>query len=271
MLNKLVILPALGLTVGLTTAASAVPYTYSEDFESTPVGTNLPAGFNENNGEWDVAALAYAGGTNAARSVNGVAGLEIASYTGDSDNGIPASNWVDYTVTGLIGAETYTDASSSLFAGNLARLQSDGSGYGFRVGALAGSAPQLIRLTDTGGVAVLSSSTQSTTTMDAMERFAYTFSVINDDANSEIDLSISITTESGTGITLSTATSVAYSDATAITGPGVFALLAQNNAARFWSYDDIQITGDAVAVPEPASVALIGLGGVCLLGRRRRV
>ena len=43
---------------------------------------------------------------------------------------------------------------------------------------------------------------------------------------------------------------------------------ALNNSSGNWRYDDVIISGVSV-VPEPSSIALAGLGGLALLGRRR--
>jgi|GEM_PF-2530526 len=48
---------------------------------------------------------------------------------------------------------------------------------------------------------------------------------------------------------------------------GTFAISANNNAARY--IDNLVVTGTA-AIPEPSSLALLGLGGLALIGRRRR-
>lgn len=44
----------------------------------------------------------------------------------------------------------------------------------------------------------------------------------------------------------------------------------QQNAGRFISVDNIVVNGTASAIPEPASLALLGLGGLMLLPRRKR-
>ncbi len=42
-----------------------------------------------------------------------------------------------------------------------------------------------------------------------------------------------------------------------------------NNSSGNWSFENITITGTPIAVPEPASAALLGLSGLALLKRRR--
>jgi PEP-CTERM motif-containing protein len=42
-----------------------------------------------------------------------------------------------------------------------------------------------------------------------------------------------------------------------------------NNSSGNWSFNNITVSGTAVAVPEPASLSLLGLSGLALLNRRR--
>ena len=41
-------------------------------------------------------------------------------------------------------------------------------------------------------------------------------------------------------------------------------------AGRTVDFDDFEITGTTSVIPEPASLVLLGLGGLCVMGRRRR-
>lgn len=43
-----------------------------------------------------------------------------------------------------------------------------------------------------------------------------------------------------------------------------------NQGGGFNEVDNVVLTGESVLIPEPASLALLGLGGLCLLPRRRR-
>ncbi|HEY1923258.1 MAG TPA: PEP-CTERM sorting domain-containing protein [Tepidisphaeraceae bacterium] len=42
-----------------------------------------------------------------------------------------------------------------------------------------------------------------------------------------------------------------------------------NNSSGNWSFNNISVTGTAIAVPEPASASLLGLAGLAILRRRR--
>ncbi len=45
--------------------------------------------------------------------------------------------------------------------------------------------------------------------------------------------------------------------------------LFNGNDRETFGFDNIRLTGDAVVIPEPASPALTGLGGLLLIGRKR--
>ena len=251
--------------LGFTGAAAAVPFTFTEDWESVTAPSDaLPAGWEETRGDFDV-TFEPRHGSNAARIVgNGPFNPELATYTGDSAEGIDSSLWQDYNVTFEFGADQ-ARTDTSLYGGVIARQQDDGSAYGVRVIGDDGVRVQLIRITPGGsGIDTLQTS-GGTSTFGSGEVIDVTFSVVNDEDNNEIDLATAFTTDDG--VTRGTTFSIDFSDPEAITGPGSFGLIA--NAPNFgYTWDDIVITGDAV--PEPASLALVGLGGAMLLGRRRK-
>ena len=261
------ILLTAGISAAFTASAAAVPFSYSENFE----GGSIPSGYSVPIGSFNVQSTTATAGSLALVSTAGGTGQERADYLGTSTEGISATDWQDYTVTGTIGADTWTDGSSSLYAGVLVRVQSDGSAYGFRVGNTANAAPQLIRvenLPSTPGpssIFSLAVSGDSTTTMDAGEEFSYVFSVVNDEVNGEVDLSVAITTADGAVLDVST--SVAYTDPNVIADAGYFSLFTESNNTRLWAFDDLNITGDAV--PEPSGLAFMELAAVGLLARRR--
>lgn len=244
-------------------------FTFNEDFEGATVGPGLPAGWVETNGDFEIVSPGpgLTPPTNkAAQLSTTVTGVEQATYTGLSDDNVDSSLWLDYDLTARLSAGNWSD-TTSLWWGMGVRLQSDGSMLGFRIRGNTGTfgnAIQIIRVTDTGGIVTLATSA-STSNVNANEYVDIEFTVTNDDINNEIDIFAQMTTEAGP-TTRDVSYSLAYSSPNAITTAGELTLIA--NASSFdFTWDDIVVTG--TAVPEPASMALLGLGGLMMLLRRR--
>ncbi|WP_236254781.1 PEP-CTERM sorting domain-containing protein [Mucisphaera calidilacus] len=247
--------------------ADLVGFSYSENFDGTPVGDLLPAGWVEANGDFDISLEAKHGNTNAAKLVGSASGIEVATYNGlSTDPGMsPAANWLNYGFSASLGTDTWSE-STSIWWGMLARVQDDGSAYGFRItsNGVTNTVIQLIRVTSTGGIATLGTSS-STSTIDSGETVDIEFSVSNDDINSEVDLAVTMVTNNG--VTKSLSRSVDYSNSTVIATPGPLGFVA-NSANRGPSWDDIVVNGLAVPVPEPSALALALLGLAGVAGRR---
>jgi hypothetical protein len=267
--KSLATLTAAGLSLGLTAQASAVAFTYSEDFQSSPVGDSLPAGYVENSGDFDIVNESWTVSDRVVQIISdGTSGLENAAYTGQSNEGVDSSEWLDYNVSVRMGTDNWSDSTtSSLWGGMVVRLQDNGEAYGFRIwrGTI-----ELFRVTDTGAISSLSTPPSSTGTIDSDEEIDVTFSVVNNAITDAVDLSVTMITDNGsgpgTGVTRTETASIDFTNPAVVDGPGSFAFIT-NSATRGWTWDDVTITGSAI--PEPASLALVGLGGLAMLGRRR--
>ncbi|HEX7009646.1 MAG TPA: PEP-CTERM sorting domain-containing protein [Phycisphaeraceae bacterium] len=123
---------------------------------------------------------------------------------------------------------------------------------------------QLILITPDHGIETLQTSLNGTSTLDSAETVGIEFSIHNDDASQAVILSASFTTDAATR-TVNFSHSYASDDV--IMGPGSIGLIA-NAPNRTPTWDDISVTGQAV--PEPASLALLGVGAMAMIHRRRR-
>lgn len=256
--------------------SQAQSFTFTEDFESVSApSSSLPAGWSEDDDVFDVQSTSIFGTSTQAVTVTSSPGDDtFAPYSGNSDNGIAASDWQDMTIEVSMATGNRPTASVPRF-GMTARNQSDGTAYGFQF--ISGFGPnddsvrlEIVRFTDTGGIETLAFTTTTGAIGDG-STMDTTFSVENDTQNDEILLSGEFVPDGNTGIAKSVTHTVAFTDTDAITSPGGISLYASNisDEGDFW-WDDVNVTG--TAVPEPQSYAML-LGVLVLAAvtlRRRR-
>ena len=213
------------------------------------------------------------------------------SYTVSSDAGAPA----DSTAAGVTASNLAPNSAALLAQGNNA---GNVGNYFFTSGSGASgrSVGYQSQYTADSNAAAITANTYDSFTLTpaagsqfvfgAGDAFTYQFQVRNlSNGNaafvSGIDLRSSVddyATSIGTvtqGVGGFTAQSISLASLGTTTGPVTFRLYlfdnpAGTNGGNDSKLDTVVVNGTVAAVPEPASLGLLGLGGVALLGRRRK-
>ena len=250
--------------LALGTTASAATFTESFDTVSPTLPSEFTleatAGLDEN----DVVSITDSDGDARIAARLGVDNRETAVAYINTATAALATNTV---ITADIGK-----ADSSSNPGLIARFNpgatssfADSSGYGFFIDDA--TTPRIELYAIVGGSFDLLASTNIGTARASNSEGFYTVSFsVTDDGSGGVDLAVEVVDDDAS---LTGTATLTFNDTTPIAANGTFGLLFDaDGSAREGYYDNLAVTFDAV--PEPASLALVGLGSLLIAGRRRR-
>ena len=228
-----------GAAIGLASSASAAVL-YDTEFDG-PSGTQ-PAGWTVEEG----GGLALNGSGAYVKSTGGVTrSIYSGPYSDGSSSFSKADSTIsaDFTITGSTGSDAsvigrYTDGPAAGFG--------DDTFYGARFNA--GGSFQIFKFNPNFGV------------VESATVTGYDFGEV---WNISLDLSGTSLTAVLTDDTGSVVSTLSDTDSD-VTGPGTFGVRPANQTVSYLNYT---VEGDAI--PEPASLALVGAGLMLVLGRRR--
>lgn len=199
------------------------------NYEFTHASGSLPAGWNSDS----------AGATNVTASDVGIVGATFANNTAN------LARFTDTATTSFTVGTNYFDFQLTAGAGYYFDLTDSLTTISFVVDLVSGDTPQEARLQIFGGTSsaatlLFTSSTGSYTGAAVTTTDTGSIAAINS-INQYDELYVQVQWRSG----------------------------AATPASSAWTFDNFIISGNVVAVPEPASALLGGLGLLALLRRRR--
>lgn len=246
----------------LAGAVSAAPY-FQENFESATVGDDAPAGFIESpDANWTVVDTDPIAGTKSYRSENTDDGLIYALFNVPELGG-PAATAKDFSFTATIRPINNNSSSGSINFGLIALANFDRSdayyarvigGGEMRFGTITGGNQTVEGGQDDQGNFSLGSDYLFTVTGTYFDSNADT---INDSLTLFFNIEGPNFSGDGVSITYSTVKEGNY-----------FGFASSEGGTRnvIFEVDDVKVS----PIPEPASAALLALGGFMIVRRRRR-
>jgi len=251
------------MTVGLTAGtASGAAFTFSEDF--TGADGTLPADWYD--------TPQFNANDNFSAPITEIQSNELVmergstGSTNDNDrrhlayNGSGSQDWQDYTAEVFWSEDTQN--SNTHTTGLIARWQGTSNQFQGYSAIEKGGNIQIYRDLEENGDGTLLATAGLSRTPSNGEVTRMTFTVSGDTLTAELfeDAENDLAFDDSLG-------SVSVTDSTYATGSaGVKAYFAADN--RSATFDDFSVEG--TLVPEPASAALLGLGGLLIAGRRRQ-
>ncbi len=251
---------ALVTVLTLTAAATAATFPFETGFETDPVGTAAPADFIENVGTyWSVDDSDPVNGTRNYRGEAAKVPSQTITARSVVDLSSSISSGTDFQVTATFRPDSGTTASGSVYYGFLINTTADGRN-GYLLRTLGTGVMEIREIPTTGSSSRIGGSSDQGSLSAGNE---YLFTATGTYSGGSLSLFFNIEGQgmSGDGMTR-------IDNTPQENGHFGFQLAATNSATStrnvFMDIDDFAV------VPEPASMALLGIGSLMMLRRRSR-